>query len=188
MVSYWIANCLINASIIEAKDRNIYEYSIKSLLGNILNIVSCFLIGVLCGEIIRSLVFLLIMVPLRSTIGGCHLKSPFLCFLASCGIVIVCILAPDYIYNVPIIIYTLGTMLWLVITAIIAPVDCIEKPMTKCEKDKMNMKAKWVVGLIAVIYIVLLLLGIQMVCIEIFLAISYALTTLTIEITRKKRL
>lgn len=109
MISYWITNCLINAAIIEAEDRNIYEYSIKSLLGNILNIVSCILIGILCGEIIRVLVFLLIMIPLRSTIGGCHLNSPFLCFLASCGIVFVCILAPEYLYNIPIIIYTLST-------------------------------------------------------------------------------
>ncbi len=146
MISYWITKRLINAAIIEAKDRNIYEYSIKSLLGNILNIVSCILIGILCGEIIRALVFLLIMIPLRSTIGGCHLNSPFLCFLASCGIVFVCILAPEYLYNISIIIYILSALLWLVIIAIISPVDCIEKPMTKHEKVQMKIKVKWVVG------------------------------------------
>ena len=41
MVSSMITNHLIKASIIEEKQRELYEYSIKSLFGNVLNIVSC---------------------------------------------------------------------------------------------------------------------------------------------------
>ena len=80
MVSSMITNHLIKASIIEEKQRELYEYSIKSLFGNVLNIVSCLAIGVLCGECVRAIIFLLVMAPLRSSIGGCHLKSSLLCF------------------------------------------------------------------------------------------------------------
>lgn len=81
MVSSMITNYLIKASIIGEKQRELYEYSIKSLFGNVLNIVSCLAIGVLCGECVRAIIFLLVMVPLRSSIGGCHLKSSFYVFL-----------------------------------------------------------------------------------------------------------
>ena len=46
MVSSMITNHLIKASIIEEKQRELYEYSIKSLFGNVLNIVSGLAIGV----------------------------------------------------------------------------------------------------------------------------------------------
>ena len=49
MVSSMVTNYLIKASIIEEKQRELYEYSIKSLFGNVLNIVSCLAIGMLCG-------------------------------------------------------------------------------------------------------------------------------------------
>ena len=84
MVSSMITNHLIKASIIEEKQRELYEYSIKSLFGNVLNIVSCLAIGVLCGECVRAIIFLLVMAPLRSSIGGCHLKSSFFYFLRNC--------------------------------------------------------------------------------------------------------
>ena len=58
MVSSMITNHLIKASIIEEKQRELYEYSIKSLFGNVLNIVSCLAIGVLCGECVRAIIFL----------------------------------------------------------------------------------------------------------------------------------
>ena len=101
MVSSMITNHLIKASIIEEKQRELYEYSIKSLFGNVLNIVSCLAIGVLCGECFRAIIFLLVMVPLRSSIGGCHLKSSLLCFFTSCAIVLVCIFLPDYLIFLP---------------------------------------------------------------------------------------
>ena len=53
MVSSMVTNYLIKASIIEEKQRELYEYSIKSLFGNVLNIVSCLAIGVLCGEFVQ---------------------------------------------------------------------------------------------------------------------------------------
>ena len=59
MVSSMVTNYLIKASIIEEKQRELYEYSIKSLFGNVLNIVSCLAIGMLCGECVRAIIFLL---------------------------------------------------------------------------------------------------------------------------------
>lgn len=67
MVSSMITNHLIKASIIEEKQRELYEYSIKSLFGNVLNIVSCLAIGVLCGECVRAIIFLLVMAPLNES-------------------------------------------------------------------------------------------------------------------------
>ena len=76
MVSSMITNHLIKASIIEEKQRELYEYSIKSLFGNVLNIVSCLAIGVLCGECVRAIIFLLVM---AQTTGRVPPVGAFLC-------------------------------------------------------------------------------------------------------------
>ena len=146
MVSSMITNHLIKASIIEEKQRELYEYSIKSLFGNVLNIVSCLAIGVLCGECVRAIIFLLVMAPLRSSIGGCHLKSSL---------------------------------------SIIAPVDCIEKPMDMEDKKKMHIRVRYLICLLFVLYFVLYIFGKKQLCVELVLVVECALATLIIELIRK---
>lgn len=187
MISHWITSRLVSTSIIEERNRELYEYSIRSLLGNIMNIGAGIIIGVLCGEILRAIVFLAIMVPLRSSIGGCHLKSPLLCFIASCGIVLSCILLPDYLLvNQLMIIYFLVTLLFLFVISIIAPVDCIEKPMTEKEKKTLHTRVRMFNITIGLFWVIAFGMGCKFFCIEIFLAISYAMSTLIIELIRKR--
>ena len=152
MVSSMVTNYLIKASIIEEKQRELYEYSIKSLFGNVLNIVSCLAIGMLCGECVRAIIFLLVMVPLRSLIGGCHLKSSLLCFLTSCAIVLVCIFLPNYLIFLPDWFYLLMAGIGRGLISSIAPVDCIEKPMDMEDKKKMHIRVRYLICLLFVPY------------------------------------
>ena len=103
MVSSMVTNYLIKASIIEEKQRELYEYSIKSLFGNVLNIVSCLAIGMLCGECVRAIIFL-----------------------------------PDWFY-----LLMAGIGMGLI--SIIAPVDCIEKPMDMEDKKKMHIRVRYLI-------------------------------------------
>ncbi len=82
MVRSMITNHLIKASIIEEKQRELYEYSIKSLFGNVLNIVSCLAIGVLCGECVRAIIFFyLSWLRLEVRLRMSSKKLPFMFFL-----------------------------------------------------------------------------------------------------------
>lgn len=186
MLSRMITSRLISASIIEEKNRELYEYSISSLLGNICNIISCILIGAIIGEILRAIVFLLIMIPFRSSIGGCHLKSPILCYVASCGIALICISFPEYIlFNKYMKIYLILTISFLITIAIIAPVDCIEKPMSEEEKKLFHIRVIWMTSVLGVSYILLFYMRLYTFCVEVFLIACYALSTLLIEKFRK---
>lgn len=185
MVSSMITNHLIKASIIEEKQRELYEYSIKSLFGNVLNIVSCLAIGMLCGECVRAIIFLLVMAPLRSSIGGCHLKSSLLCFFTSCAIVLVCIFLPDYLIFLPDWFYLLMAGIGMGLISIIAPVDCIEKPMDMEDKKKMHIRVRYLICLLFVLYFVLYIFGKKQLCVELVLVVECALATLIIELIRK---
>ena len=143
MVSSMITNHLIKASIIEEKQRELYEYSIKSLFGNVLNIVSCLAIGVLCGECVRAIIFL-----------------------------------PDWFY-----LLMAGIGMGLI--SIIAPVDCIEKPMDMEDKKKMHIRVRYLICLLFVLYFVLYIFGKKQLCVELVLVIECALATLIIELIRK---
>ena len=194
MVSSMITNYLIKASIIGEKQRELYEYSIKSLFGNVLNIVSCLAIGVLCGECVRAIIFLLVMVPLRSSpdfirivssIGGCHLKSSLLCFFTSCAIVLVCIFLPNYLIFLPDWFYLLMAGIGMGLISIIAPVDCIEKPMDMEDKKKMHIRVRYLICLLFVLYFVLYIFGKKQLCVELVLVVECALATLIIELIQK---
>lgn len=188
MISAWIVNQLIFSQVIEEKERELYEYSFKSLLGNILNIVAGIIIGILCGEILRAVIFLVVIVPLRSSIGGCHIKSPLLCFIVSCGLVTTGVLIPNIVKSGYVTICIFMLFFSLVIISIIAPVDCIEKPLTTDEKKVLGTRAKFINLFIGVFVIIVCFLKYIDLCIEIAFVVSYALITLLVESYRKGKL
>ncbi len=185
MISQRITKVLIKSSIIEKDQFDLYLYSIKSLLGNILNIIACLLIGVACGEFVKSLIFLIIMIPLRSSTGGCHLKSAIWCFVASCALVFLCLLLPRYMTNSPQSVYMIVITISLGIITIISPVDCITKPISQEEKKRMHVRVRWIAVFIEIMYITAMILDEKAICGEILLMCFYSLGTLFIEKIRK---
>ena len=69
--------------------------------------------------------------------------------------------------------------------SIIAPVDCIEKPMDMEDKKKMHIRVRYLICLLFVLYFVLYIFGIKLLCVELVLVIECALATLIIELIRK---
>ena len=186
MISQKITNALVKHSIIVEEDYEVYLYSVQSLLGNVSNIVSTIIIGMILGDIAKAALFLGVMVPLRSTIGGCHLKNPFLCYIMSCGIVCACIVIPFHLRFMPMVVCSISVVILIIIILLIAPVDCIEKPMMDIEKKKMHSRITWVVGILVIAYFLFLWFKLTDFCLEILLALIYATCTLLIEIIRKR--
>jgi len=187
LVSERITQLLVNNLIIEEKQYDLYLYSIKSLFGNVLNIITCLSLGIICNEIAKAIIFLVIMVPLRSSVGGYHLKNSLACYVASSILVFICLVIPRYMPIGFEYYYMVMTTLFMGTITIIAPVDCITKPLSIDEKNKMHRRVRWLVGLIEGGYLIALVLGASNVCIEIFLISLYTLLVLLIEIIRKAK-
>lgn len=187
MISRRVTKLLVKNSIIEERDYDLYLYSIQSLLGNVINIITCLILGILFGEVIKAVIFLVIMIPLRSSVGGYHLKNSVTCYIASTFLVAICLVLPRYLPIGFESLYFIMTSIFIGCITIIAPVDCITKPMLIEEKNKMHRRVRWLVILIEVGYVVVLVLGANSVCKEIFLISLYTFLVLVAEIIRKSK-
>ena len=96
MISRKITELLVKNGIVDDKEYDLYLYSIQSLIGNVVNIITCLILGIVFREVIKAVIFLAIMIPLRSSVGGYHLKNSFTCYIASTCLVAVCLLLPRY--------------------------------------------------------------------------------------------
>ena len=87
-ISKKITDILVTNEIIESQKKDIYFYCLDFALDLILFNCSLLLIGGLLDFFLPSLVYIIILVPIRMLAGGAHAKSPYSCFLLSYSIYI----------------------------------------------------------------------------------------------------
>ena len=80
-ISKKITDILVTNEIIESQKKDIYFYCLDFALDLILFNCSLLLIGGLLDFFLPSLVYIIILVPIRMLAGGAHAKSPYSCFL-----------------------------------------------------------------------------------------------------------
>ena len=85
-ISKKITDTLVTNEIIESQKKEIYFYCLDFALDLILFNCSLLLIGGLLDFFLPSLVYIIILVPVRMLAGGAHAKSPYSCFLLSYSI------------------------------------------------------------------------------------------------------
>lgn len=184
-ISRKITEHLIRRKIIQPQEYDLYVYSVNSLLGNLLNIVTPLVLGACLKRELLAVVLLIVLIPLRSMIGGFHLQSAWLCFIISNLIAAGCMLLPDLVilpWKVSLaVVIAVGILI-----GITAPVDCINKPMTMEEKQKMKPRI-WI-WLVAVMVItgVSAWCGQVKVYNEVVWIVFYAYATLLMELVNKR--
>lgn len=68
----------------DSDDIAVYRYGIEITISSCLNIILILIIGLLCGKIIESLIFLGIFILLRTFTGGFHASTYFWCNTMFC--------------------------------------------------------------------------------------------------------
>lgn len=182
-----VTRCLVRMGIIEKRDWDIYEYSINTLFEMLTNILLTIIMGIMLDKLVLTILFLGIVVPVRSFIGGCHAKTAIRCFCLSILVYLICIISPTYLLEVPNWIYILivfvsgGIICWW------APVDCVQKPISMGERERMALCSKISVLIICVLFAIITGMGEKTLAIEISLIMMYFVLTLMIEKLRKRR-
>lgn len=74
---------LLCKGILDSDKREVYEYAVEVILLNGGLLCTTFLISVLLHKFREYLLFLIIFLPLRVTLGGMHLESSLLCMIWS---------------------------------------------------------------------------------------------------------
>lgn len=139
-ISKKITDTLVTNEIIESKKKAIYFYCLDFALDLILFNCGLLLIGGVLGLFLPSLVYIIILVPVRMLAGGAHAKSPYSCFLLSYSIYFLTLFLSRLPYLIMPGLYILLISLLTVMIWVLAPVETTHKHYTDAEKTKIKKK------------------------------------------------
>jgi accessory gene regulator B len=163
-----ITDILVESGTVSQEERSLYYYCVEGLVEICGNVLLTLLLGLLLGKAAETAIFLLVIVPLRSTAGGYHAESGKACFVLSLAIYLLTIWVADILSA----LLTPSFSLWIFTACaatilILAPVDCKNKRLSAQDK-KWNRKncrilmlatsalfaATWVLGAVSVCFLV----------------------------------
>lgn len=140
-----LAECLTNSlsreGVISEEDKEIVQYGLESLGGDLLGFVLTFVIGVNFGNVLVAIFLWIWMYPLRKNAGGFHATTKIRCLLISTGLLVasfVIFWSSDYA-RVHYILYALGmgSVIWLM-----APVDNNKKKLDSIEHKVYKRRSR----------------------------------------------
>ena len=141
---------LIKADVIDKSEDALayYKYGLEITISSLLNIILIVSIGIISGQLIESMIFLICFVPLRQFTGGYHANSYFKCNVLFSVLFIILLT----IYNLTVTrISFYGCILMLVFSITIflseCPVEHPNKPLTDLQKKK-NKYLSIILGLL----------------------------------------
>lgn len=105
--------------ILEEKDRRLYEYAYGVLLGRVVIYLIIVILGIITGNWMEMIVFLLPFTVLRQYAGGIHLEKAGGCMAVSGILVLLCSL---YLASAPAVIWQMR-IIWFVAVGILFELD-----------------------------------------------------------------
>lgn len=120
---------LITQNIVPAKDREIYEYGFDLLIADFINFSLILLIGLLHGQLLKSIIYLIIFVGLRSVCGGYHAKTHLKCHICTIGAYIVFLLLQYMFKTCTVVILGISCVMSIPII-LFAPITHANKPLS----------------------------------------------------------
>ena len=127
--------------ILEEKDRRLYEYAYGVLLGRVAIYLIIVILGIVTGNWLEMLVFLLPFTVLRQYAGGIHLEKAGSCMVVSSILVLLC---GQYLASGSAVMWQIR-IIWLAAVGVIfvmAPVDASSKKLDEKEKKVYGMRAR----------------------------------------------
>lgn len=141
---------LIKAEVIDKSEDALayYKYGLEITISSLLNIVLIISIGIISGQLIESILFLICFVPLRQFTGGYHANSYLKCNILFSFLFIILLI----IFNLTVTLVSFyGCILMLVFTIAIffseCPIEHSNKPLTYSQKIK-NRYLSIILGLL----------------------------------------
>ena len=154
--SVYIADILEQQNKFAPEDKEVYRYGIQQGLNLTLNILTTIIIGVLCGMVYPSLMFLICYMPLRSFCGGYHAKTHLRCYIYSV-IMITCILLVAKYTAFNIVLSEVLVLISLIIILLLAPVEDENKKLDNVEKRVFRKRAYIIAFLEVLLYHIFLI-------------------------------
>ena len=152
-ISGRITRAFIDEGIIGQDDYVVYEYCINAVLDIFGNILVTMVLGLILNRLWETLIFLAVVIPLRSFAGGYHAKTSMGCLMLSVLYYLVSIYMPVYCIQMENgkihILYALSA----VIVFVMAPTASVNKPLSKEQERQMHRLTGYMIFFITILYI-----------------------------------
>lgn len=147
-LSNMIADHLISMGSFMEEDRAIYQFGLEMLFLNFFNILSAAMIGLFMGQLLESIIFLALFIPLRCHSGGYHAGNPLCCYLLSNAVIVLILLL---LRTPPELVEQGAGLVFLFLSsgmaAILSPVENLNKPLDEVEKKVYGIRTRVVIVL-----------------------------------------
>lgn len=154
-ISKRLTDYILKKGVIEEKDYDIYNYGFVCFFEVMLSTVTSIIIALFLGMLRPCLFFFLIFIPMRSYGGGLHLNSYFACYIASCLILTISLLAIKYV-TLPLFVSFLIYIASAAFIFLIGPVDHPNRSVNAYENDIFKKKTNITLFFSTVISVILL--------------------------------
>lgn len=152
-ISLKVVKKLVDKSLINDTDEELYVYGLFVLLSQILYFILTITIGFLFNIVLERIIFYIAFQFIRRYAGGIHASSELKCEVATTTSIFICLFCTKMCemnnIQIPILILT---MIAAISIFILCPLDTPEKPLTK-KKYKYFRKISWIILLLIMLTI-----------------------------------
>lgn len=166
----------------ESSDENeLYVFGINQCLSMLLNILTALFIGILFGEILQLLLFMLAYIPLRSYAGGWHARTPSRCYIFSVIMLTFVSIGIKYLSLTEWVYYAV-LLASVLIVFVLSPIEDKNKPLDELEHKVYKKRTAIIAALELVVCLVLKLTRLD----SLFVAVVYSFAVLSLMLIAGK--
>lgn len=76
-----LAEKLLSLNLVKSSDLPVLNYGLDVLISSVINIITVLCCSLICNTIWHGIIFLIMFIPLRMTLGGYHAQTRLRCFM-----------------------------------------------------------------------------------------------------------
>ncbi len=166
---------LIESGVIEASDRELYEYAIHSLWLSVAPLLLALVFGILMGVPWKAVLMILPFMAIRKFSGGFHAKRERTCLIVSSLLIVLCIYGAAHLEYSAVI--SICLMLAGISLITFSPIDSENRRLDDDEKSRYKAITAVMATVFAVLHLLLLVFGLRSaaVCIAVGMILSAGL-------------
>jgi accessory gene regulator B len=148
----------INNCCEDETEKEVVRFGIDRIKVLIIGLLITCLVGIILGEFLRTVLFLICILPLRQNAGGFHLKSRWTCLVCSSGVLISSALILKYVK-----INETGALFVIILDALVlfavAPVGNCNRILDEIEKKVYRQRTRFICGVETLVFLLLFMNG-----------------------------
>ncbi|MBO4456532.1 MAG: accessory gene regulator B family protein [Butyrivibrio sp.] len=151
-----LTNYILKRGVIEEKEYEIYKYGFLCFLEVFMSTVTSIFIALFLKMLLPCLFFFLLFIPMRSFGGGLHFRNYFACYIGSCLVLTLSLLAIKHL-TLPLTASLIIFIFFALFIVLIGPVDHPNREVDASEnstfKKRTNITIAFATAISVLLYI-----------------------------------